>query len=78
MVVGSGHQGAYGQQVAISHGPGRQTSYSHLSRRGVSPGDRVDAGDVIGHVGSSGSSTGCHLHFMVSRDGAPIDPMSLL
>ncbi len=78
VVVASGQRGAYGHQVAISHGPGVQTSYSHLSRRGVAAGDRVDAGDVIGHVGSSGSSTGCHLHFMVSQDGRSVDPMTML
>lgn len=78
LVVGSGTNGAYGQQVTVSHGPGLQTSYSHLSRRGVSAGDRVGAGEVVGHVGSSGSSTGCHLHFSVNRDGELVDPMSLL
>lgn len=78
VVVDSGQQGAWGQRITVNHGSGLETSYSHLSRRGVSAGDRVDSGEVIGRVGSSGSSTGCHLHFTVSRDGRPIDPMSLL
>jgi murein DD-endopeptidase MepM/ murein hydrolase activator NlpD len=77
-VTGSGFAGAYGQRVAIAHGAGRQTSYSHLSRRQVRVGTAVARGDVIGHVGSTGLSTGCHLHFMVEDDGAPVDPQSQL
>ena len=77
-VSSSGTAGAYGQQVVIDHGAGTETSYSHLSRRGVVVGTRVSPGDVVGLVGSTGSSTGCHLHFMVVRDGIPVDPQSVL
>jgi murein DD-endopeptidase MepM/ murein hydrolase activator NlpD len=77
-VTGSGLAGAYGQRVVIAHGPGRSTSYNHLSRRGVAVGATVSQGDVIGHVGSTGLSTGCHLHFMVVDDGVPVDPLPLL
>ncbi|MET1036623.1 MAG: peptidoglycan DD-metalloendopeptidase family protein [Aeromicrobium sp.] len=76
IVTGSGTAGAYGQHIAIGHGPGLETSYSHLSRRDVAVGATVAQGDVIGRVGSTGLSTGCHLHFMVVRDGVPIDPQS--
>ena len=77
-VSSSGTAGAYGQQVVVGHGAGTETSYSHLSRRGVAVGAVVSPGDVIGLVGSTGSSTGCHLHFMVVRDGVPTDPLPLL
>ncbi|MET0928524.1 MAG: M23 family metallopeptidase [Aeromicrobium sp.] len=75
VVTASGLAGAYGQRIAIAHGPGLATTYNHLSRRGVTVGSVVSQGDVIGHVGSTGSSTGCHLHFMVVVDGTPTDPL---
>ena len=77
-VVASRSAGAYGQQVRIDHGAGLQTSYSHLSHRGVAPGERVSTGDVVGQVGSTGSSTGCHQHLMVVVDGSPVDPQTRL
>ncbi|MET0447949.1 MAG: peptidoglycan DD-metalloendopeptidase family protein [Aeromicrobium sp.] len=78
VVTASGFAGAYGQQVVIAHGPGLETSYSHLSRRDAAVGSSVAQGDVIGRVGSTGSSTGCHLHLMVMEDGVPTDPLPLL
>lgn len=81
-VVAVGSQGAYGQQVTVDHGSlagvTMTTSYSHLSRFGVRPGAVVAAGGVIGWVGTTGMSTGCHLHFMVYADGSVADPMSWL
>lgn len=78
VVVSSGVRGAYGLSVMVRHSPGLQTSYSHLSRVSVAVGARLEAGDVVGHVGSTGMSTGCHLHFMVVQDGRPVDPMAAL
>jgi murein DD-endopeptidase MepM/ murein hydrolase activator NlpD len=77
-VTSSGTAGAYGQRVVVGHGAGTETSYSHLSRRDVAVGEAVSPGDVVGLVGSTGSSTGCHLHFMVVQDGTPTDPQSRL
>lgn len=75
-VTGSGHRGAYGEQVEVTHGDGQVTSYSHLSRREARVGDAVSAGDIIGAVGTTGLSTGCHLHLMLIVDGFPVDPLS--
>ncbi|WP_293787374.1 M23 family metallopeptidase [uncultured Aeromicrobium sp.] len=72
----SEYRGAYGEHVEIIHDDGRATSYSHLSRRQASVGHHVAAGDVIGAVGSTGRSTGCHLHLMLLVDGSPVDPLS--
>ncbi|MFD1861195.1 M23 family metallopeptidase [Aeromicrobium camelliae] len=72
----SEYRGAYGEHVEVVHADGRATSYSHLSRRQAKAGDQVAAGDVIGAVGSTGRSTGCHLHLMLLVDGAPVDPLS--
>ncbi len=75
-VVTSAHDGGYGLRVVIEHADGLRTGYAHLSSSAVSPGDRVDPRSQIGRVGTSGLSTGCHLHFMVERDGVPVDPMA--
>ncbi len=71
----AGRDGAYGNRVVLDHGDGLRTAYAHLSSTSVSPGRRIDARTVVGRVGSTGLSTGCHLHFMVLRDGRPVDPM---
>jgi murein DD-endopeptidase MepM/ murein hydrolase activator NlpD len=72
----------YGNQVALDHGRARgvglATSYSHLTSFAVGAGQRVSAGQVIGHVGSTGYSTGCHLHFMVYENGATTNPAGWL
>jgi murein DD-endopeptidase MepM/ murein hydrolase activator NlpD len=75
-VVGTaGWSGGYGLLVAVSHGDGVQTRYGHLSRLAVAPGQQVAAGQVIGYVGSTGDSTGPHLHYEVRVDGRAIDPL---
>jgi murein DD-endopeptidase MepM/ murein hydrolase activator NlpD len=74
IVSGAGWSGGYGQQVRLAHSGGVMTSYSHLSRIVAAPGTRVQRGQLIGLVGSSGLSTGPHLHFEVRRFGQPVDP----
>ena len=76
-IVAAGWHGGYGRQVAIAHGGGIQTTYSHMSRIGVASGTAVRRGDVIGYVGSSGLSTGPHLHYEVYKNGRPVNPMSV-
>lgn len=68
--------GGYGRTVRISHGSGLTTFYGHMSRFAVSPGQAVTAGQLIGYVGSTGMSTGPHLHYELRRDNVPIDPAS--
>src|SRR5690625_5283011 len=80
-VTGTGPRGAYGLQVAVAHpdiGAGLSTSYSHLSAIDVAPGAHVQRGQQVGRVGTTGMSTGCHLHFMVTVGGAAQDPMTWL
>ena len=67
-----------GNYVSVSHAGGLVTSYLHLSGFSVSLGDQVAAGQQIGLVGTTGLSTGCHLHFSARSNGASIDPQSLL
>jgi len=76
--VAGGSAGSYGIRVTVRHPDGLETSYNHLSSRAVAVGQRVTASTVLGRVGSTGQSTGCHLHFMVRRDGRLTDPMQLL
>lgn len=73
-VRAAAYQGAYGNRVDVDHGDAT-TSYAHLSATSVTPGRRVAAGDVVGLVGSTGSSTGCHLHLMLVVGGTPVDPL---
>jgi murein DD-endopeptidase MepM/ murein hydrolase activator NlpD len=73
-VTFSGDRGSYGTTVIVEHPGGRQTLYAHLSAIDVRPGDVVDPGQVIGKSGSSGHSTGPHLHFEVLDGGHPVDP----
>jgi len=75
-VVGAGYAGGYGRQVRIAHAGGIVTSYSHMSAIATASGTPVRQGQVIGYVGSSGLSTGPHLHFEVRISGQPVNPMS--
>lgn len=76
-VTRAGWAGGYGRQVRLSHSGGLSTSYSHMSRITVKPGTRVRQGQVIGYVGSTGLSTGPHLHYELYRNGAAINPQSV-
>ncbi|MBW2472609.1 MAG: M23 family metallopeptidase, partial [Deltaproteobacteria bacterium] len=77
-VILAGTKGGYGTTVMIDHGGGMVTLYAHQSGLEVSTGDRVSAGQVIGYVGSTGVSTGPHLHFEVRINGQPTDPAKYL
>ena len=74
----SRYLGAYGNLVVIRHENGIETFYAHLSKRMVNAGDWVNAGDVIGHGGSTGRSTGPHLHFETRFKGYAFDPQWLI
>ena len=74
----AGSQGGYGNTVVIDHGGGMATLYAHQSSIRVSVGQQVSAGDVVGLVGSTGMSTGPHLHFEVRLSGNPVDPAPYL
>jgi murein DD-endopeptidase MepM/ murein hydrolase activator NlpD len=77
-VVGrAGWAGGYGRQVRIAHAGGIATSYSHMSRMIVSPGMTVRQGQLIGYVGTTGLSTGPHLHYETYRGGVAVDPRSV-
>lgn len=78
-VVGwAGPRGGYGLMVAIEGAAGTETRYGHLSRVNVASGQAVRKGQIIGQVGSTGMSTGMHLHYEVRVNGRPINPLSLL
>ena len=76
-VIASRFMGGYGNCIMIDHG-GKVTVYGHLSSRAVSPGQSVSAGQTIGYVGSTGMSTGAHLHFEVRVNGAVQNPLNYL
>ncbi|MSO71839.1 MAG: M23 family peptidase [Alphaproteobacteria bacterium] len=74
-----GPKGSYGNYLRVRHSGGMATAYAHISRfaRGIKDGARVRQGDVIAYVGSTGRSTGPHLHFEVLRDGRQVNPVGL-
>jgi len=74
----AGPDGGYGNMVEIDHGNGLKTRYGHMSKILVKQGVFVHEGDVIGRVGSTGRSTGPHLHYEVRVDSEPVDPLSFL
>ncbi|TWB19395.1 peptidase M23-like protein [Rhizobium sp. ERR 1071] len=74
-VVSAGWTGGYGNMVEIDHGDGISTRYGHMEQVLVKVGDKVGAGDAIGLAGSTGRSTGTHLHYEVRENGHPTDPM---
>jgi len=78
VVVLAGWYGDYGKTVIIRHPSGYLTLYGHLSHVDVKEGQKVKAGDVVGRVGSTGRSTGPHLHYEVIKDNRPIDPSKFL
>ena len=77
-VVTAGNQGGYGRLIEIDHGNGLSTRYGHLSVIGVKVGDVVKIGQIIGEVGSTGRSTGPHLHYETRIDGDAVDPQKFL
>ena len=77
-VIVAGWSGGYGQLVVIDHGGGLATAYAHQSRIAVKTGDPVTQGGLVGFVGSTGHSTGPHLHFEVRVNGAARDPLPYL
>ena len=76
-VSAAGWAGGYGRQVRIAHADGLGTSYSHMSQIVAEPGSYVRRGQLIGYVGSSGLSTGPHLHYEVHRWGQAVNPLSV-
>jgi murein DD-endopeptidase MepM/ murein hydrolase activator NlpD len=78
LVTAAGRMSGYGKTVHLSHGAGLGSRFGHLSEILVKPGQRVRRGDVIGRVGSTGRSTGPHLHYEIFRAGRPVDPRSFL
>lgn len=78
VVVKAGWTNGYGNMIEVDHGRGISTRYGHLSRVQVRAGDRVVGGDQIGKMGSTGRSTGTHLHYEVRVDGQAVDPMPYL
>ena len=77
VVSRAGWAGGYGKQVRIAHASAISTSYSHMSRMVVSPGSVVRQGQLIGYVGTSGLSTGPHLHYETYRGGVAVNPLSV-
>jgi len=77
-VVYAGRRGGYGLSVSINHGNGLTTTYSHMSRIIANVGDKVNRGDVIGKMGSTGNSTGVHVHYEIIKDGTTINPISYM
>lgn len=77
-VIEAGHNGGYGRMVEIDHGHGITTRYAHLSSIAVSEGDTIRKGQILGAVGSTGRSTGPHLHYEIRIDEDASDPMRFL
>jgi len=77
IVTFAGWHGGHGNFVRLNNGGGMGTGYGHMSRIAVSSGTRVRRGQVIGYVGSTGLSTGAHLHYEMYRNGVPVNPGSV-
>ena len=74
----AGRQGGYGNMVEISHGDGLVTRFGHLSEISVKLGQVVRIGEMVGRIGSTGRSTGPHLHYETRANGEPVDPQKFL
>lgn len=77
-VTKAGRSGGYGKVVEIRHSSGLSTRYAHMSAIDVRVGQQVSTGDIVGKVGSTGRSTGPHLHYEIRRNGSTIDPMRFM
>ena len=77
-VVFSGWRGGYGNQIIVEQADGKQISYAHAEQLLVKVGDRVQAGQPIATVGSTGRSTGPHLHFEIRENGRPVNPLPMI
>ena len=77
-VMISGWNNSYGNQVLLDNGEGLSTRYAHMTQTAVTAGEAVTAGQVIGYVGSTGDSTGNHLHFEVMQNGVRVNPMDMV
>jgi hypothetical protein len=77
-VIKVGWENGYGNMVVLDHGYGLETRYAHMSHWAVSVGQTVKRGDLLGFVGSTGLSTGPHLHYEVLRDGRAVDPLRFI
>ena len=78
VTIAGWNAGGYGNMVDIDHGSGVSTRYGHASAVVVTPGQRVRRGQIIAYVGSTGHSTGPHLHYEVRLSGQPVNPTSYL
>jgi murein DD-endopeptidase MepM/ murein hydrolase activator NlpD len=78
IVVKSAWENGYGNVIYVSHGYGYSTRYGHLSAYAVHPGQRVKRGDILGYVGSTGRSTGPHLHYEVRLNNNPVNPLEYI
>jgi murein DD-endopeptidase MepM/ murein hydrolase activator NlpD len=77
-VVSAGWNGGYGRMVEVEHADGFTTRYGHLSKILVKKGQQLSAGDIVGKVGSTGRSTGPHLHYEERRNGEALNPSRFL
>ena len=78
VVESASYNGDYGNLIVLRHAFGLTTRYGHLSAFNVKPGDHVQRGAIIGYVGSTGRSTGSHLHYEILANGQPINPLQIL
>lgn len=78
LVIYTGYRGSLGNLVVIDHGYGYETYYAHLSGFAVSAGEHVERGQTIGYMGSSGRTTGTHLHYEVHYNGSPVNPANYM
>lgn len=78
IVVSSGWMGSFGRALVIRHNDGWETTYAHMNSLAVGVGQQIDVNIVIGTVGSTGYSTGPHLHFQVTQNGRYVNPLAVL